>query len=200
MLVSAFLALALPAFVTAQQSPGKGGLKINYPDSQNWWINGVANTLAWSGDTPKPDTTGTFVAWLSNPDVNLLSGVQALTAQTPTYQTSLAISALEQKPGAGYVIQFSNALNQTDVWAKSEPFEIKAKGSNYPPGAASAGGAPAATVAVPSGSGASGAGAASGTQSGAAAASSSAKSAGTRAVAPAAAVAAVVGAAAYIMA
>ncbi|WOO85025.1 uncharacterized protein LOC62_06G008530 [Vanrija pseudolonga] len=202
MLVSAFLALALPAFVAAQQSPGKGGLKITYPNSDNWWINGNTNTLAWGGDTPSPDTTGTFVAWLSNPDVNLLSGVQALSAQTPTYQTSLAIAALNQKPGTGYVLQFSNPLNQTDVWATSQPFEIKAANSPYPPGAASAG-APQVT-ATASGSAVAGASGAAGnaSHSGASAAPSAStkpSSAGILAVAPVA-VAAVAGAAAYIVA
>lgn len=214
-------------------------------------INGNTNTLAWAGDTPSPDTTGTFVAWLSNPDVNLLSGVQALSAQSrsrqraalaltpssylpdvaghccvssrsaalrvhrshstgltrspalatfsssPTPSTRLVSSGVDAEPSR----PATPADTASDVWATSQPFEIKAANSPYPPGAASAG-APQVT-ATASGSAVAGASGAAGnaSHSGASAAPSAStkpSSAGILAVAPVA-VAAVAGAAAYIV-
>jgi hypothetical protein len=37
-----------------------------------------------------------------------------------------------QPAATGYTIQFANILNGTDIYAESEPFEIKALGSSYP--------------------------------------------------------------------
>ncbi|KAG8720031.1 hypothetical protein FRC08_001324 [Ceratobasidium sp. 394] len=50
------------------------------------------------------------------------------------YDCSKTIIPGEQlKPGTGYSMLFANPFNNTDVFATSQPFEVKAVGSTYPP-------------------------------------------------------------------
>ncbi|KAG6853192.1 hypothetical protein C0991_006223, partial [Blastosporella zonata] len=54
--------------------------------------------------------------------------------------------------GTGYTILFANTLNQTEIWATSEPFEIKALGSAYPTTTPGIGSSTAAGASATSGS------------------------------------------------
>ncbi|KAF8666657.1 hypothetical protein RHS04_09388 [Rhizoctonia solani] len=113
------------SLVTAQQ------LTITEPSSDRWWIAQSINTLRWNCEQT------TYTNWtvlITNPDVTVLSGPLALIAIQWNYDCSKTITPGEQlKPATGYVMQFANPLNSTDVWATSQPFEVKAVGSAYPP-------------------------------------------------------------------
>ncbi|KAH7341740.1 hypothetical protein B0J17DRAFT_270697 [Rhizoctonia solani] len=113
------------ALVSAQQ------LTITEPSSDRWWVAQSINTLRWNCEQT------TYTNWtvlITNPDVTILSGPLALIAIQWNYDCSKTITPGEQlKPATGYVMQFANALNSTDVWATSQPFEVKALGSTYPP-------------------------------------------------------------------
>ncbi|KAJ3996672.1 hypothetical protein F5050DRAFT_1807559 [Lentinula boryana] len=59
----------------------------------------------------------------------------AIIAQQPNYVCSLLVTKdqIGALPvGTGYVVQLANPLNNTDVFAQSSPYEIKAAGSAYP--------------------------------------------------------------------
>ncbi|CAE6382015.1 unnamed protein product [Rhizoctonia solani] len=122
--VFSFVALWV-AIVSAQQ------LTITEPSSDRWWVAQSINTLRWNCEQT------TYTNWtvlITNPDVTILSGPLALIAIQWNYDCSKTITPGEQlKPATGYVMQFANALNSTDVWASSQPFEVKAVGSTYPP-------------------------------------------------------------------
>ncbi|CAE6416368.1 unnamed protein product [Rhizoctonia solani] len=113
------------ALASAQQ------LTITEPSSDRWWVAQSINTLRWNCEQT------TYTNWtvlITNPDVTILSGPLALIAIQWNYDCSKTITPGEQlKPATGYVMQFANALNSTDVWATSQPFEVKALGSTYPP-------------------------------------------------------------------
>ncbi|CAE6410024.1 unnamed protein product [Rhizoctonia solani] len=113
------------SMVAAQQ------LTITEPSSDRWWVAQSINTLRWNCEQT------TYTNWtvlITNSDVNVLSGPLALIAIQWNYDCSKSMTPGEQlKPGTGYVMQFANALNSTDVWASSQPFEVKALGSTYPP-------------------------------------------------------------------
>ncbi|CCO28951.1 dual-specificity kinase [Rhizoctonia solani AG-1 IB] len=106
-------------------------LTINEPSSDRWWVAQSLNTLRWNCEQTA------YTNWtvlITNPDVTILSGPLALIAIQWNYDCSKTIIPGEQlKPATGYVMQFANALNSTDVWASSQPFEVKAVGSTYPP-------------------------------------------------------------------
>jgi len=138
-----------------------GQLTITSPTPSNWWIAAEAGNLAWTCNTT-PGTEQTWTVMLANPSTALLTDTQAIIAEQPNYDCSVLFTP-NFTPGTGYTILFVNPLNSTDVWATSQAFEIKAKGSNYAAttssgaGATGSGSATAGTAAA-SGSATSGAG------------------------------------------
>ncbi|KAG8729230.1 hypothetical protein FRC12_021161 [Ceratobasidium sp. 428] len=129
---------AVFAIVALWVSLAQAQLTISEPSKDRWWVAQSQNTLRWSCNT-SPYTNWTVL--ITNPDATILSGPLALIAihrvqfsDRYNYDCSKTIIPGEQlKPGTGYVMTFANALNNTDVWAASEPFEVKAVGSTYPP-------------------------------------------------------------------
>ncbi|WWC89257.1 uncharacterized protein L201_004178 [Kwoniella dendrophila CBS 6074] len=102
-------------------------LTVTEPRTDHWWVAQSLNTLAWDGSTPDQ-----FSVFLSNSDTNVLTSLLALTSVTYAYDRSKTINPGGITPSGGYTILLTNPLNSSDVYAKSETFEIKAVGSNYP--------------------------------------------------------------------
>ncbi|WWC62027.1 uncharacterized protein I303_104614 [Kwoniella dejecticola CBS 10117] len=125
-------------------------LKVTQPTADHWWVAQSLNTLAWDGSSPDQ-----FSVFLSNSDTNVLTSLLALTSVTYAYETSKTINPGGITPATGYTILLTNPLNSSDVYAKSETFEIKAVGSAYPPQGSPSAGASASPV-VSGSSGASG--------------------------------------------
>ncbi|KIK76522.1 hypothetical protein PAXRUDRAFT_835341 [Paxillus rubicundulus Ve08.2h10] len=126
----------------ALASAASAQLTITNPSADSWWVAQSANTLAWTCNT-SPYQTYTVVLTNSNPSI--LSGPLAIIAIQQNYDCSETITQQQsaQPAATGYVIQLTNPLNNTEVYAASEPFEIKALGSAYP---ASSSAAASATV------------------------------------------------------
>ncbi|KAJ9098227.1 hypothetical protein QFC21_004556 [Naganishia friedmannii] len=101
-------------------------LSIVSPSSEIFWVGNSSNTLRWLGSDPKQ-----FTIFLSNPDVNLLTSKLALTAVTDAFNTALTITPI-QRAGDNYVIELTDILNSSNVYATSQPFSIKQQGTLYP--------------------------------------------------------------------
>ncbi|KAF8606666.1 hypothetical protein BDV93DRAFT_520939 [Ceratobasidium sp. AG-I] len=124
--IKSFVAVAALCASLAQAQ-----LTISEPSSERWWVAQSQNTLRWSCNT-SPYTNWTVL--ITNPDVTILSGPLALIANRYNYDCSKTMIPGEQlKTGTGYVMQFANPFNNTDVFATSESFEVKPLGSTYPP-------------------------------------------------------------------
>ncbi|CAK9786125.1 hypothetical protein CC85DRAFT_283769 [Cutaneotrichosporon oleaginosum] len=132
-----FGALAL----LANAASALAAIQVIQPSKDLWWVNNGQNTLAWTGSAPPND----FVVMLSNPDTKLLTADNAIGAIAQTYMYSLTVLPVKWNAGTGYTIKLVNPLNGTDVYAVSEPFEIKPEGSTYATGVTSAAGTLAAT-------------------------------------------------------
>ncbi|CCM00449.1 uncharacterized protein FIBRA_02481 [Fibroporia radiculosa] len=120
--------LALAALVSGAAAQ----LTIISPGGPNlWWVAQSQNVIVWSCKT-SPYENFTISIANSNPDI--LVEPLAFVAQQPNYDCSEAISQYQvTMPAAdGYTILLSNSLNATDVYATSQPFEIKALGATYP--------------------------------------------------------------------
>ncbi|KZS97058.1 hypothetical protein SISNIDRAFT_493303 [Sistotremastrum niveocremeum HHB9708] len=127
-----FLAAAV-ASVNAQSpytatNPLGQGLTITEPSSDIWWVKGSANTVAW---TCHSTTLTNFTLVALNPNTQLLSGPDALIAQLNNFDCSETITPTFDV-GTGYQLALGNPFNETDFYAVSEPFEIRAAGSTYP--------------------------------------------------------------------
>jgi len=153
-----FTRLALTA---ALVSATAAQVKIYSPGAEVWWVAQSTNTLAWTCNDPAAAQNPTFTILLANSDPNILAAPLAILSPEENFNCAQSIGAeqVNLPPGTNYTIQFANILNQTAVFATSEPFEIKALGASYPtstPGAPSATSSaappPSGTSTSPSGS------------------------------------------------
>ncbi|KAH7882486.1 hypothetical protein F5I97DRAFT_1987791 [Phlebopus sp. FC_14] len=106
-------------------------LTITNPSSSNWWVASSQNTLAWTCDSSPYDN---FTVLLTNSNPSILNAPLAIISVEYNYDCSKTITQQQaaQPAATGYTIQLANTLNGTDVYAQSEPFEIKPLGSAYP--------------------------------------------------------------------
>jgi len=137
-------------------------LKILNPGGPNlWWVEKSVNTLAWTcNDSPY----ASYTVYVANSDPKILPDHIAILANEPNFDCSKTITVEQQNlaAGTGYTVQLANILNGSDIYATSDPFEIKPLGSTYP----------TSSVVVPSATGSGGA-SATNTSSGASATKSS---------------------------
>lgn len=178
-------ALALAAFVTSAAAQ----LTILSPGGPDlWWVAQSQNTVIWTCDT---SPYSTFTVLIDNSDPKILTSELAIIAQQENFDCSETISQYQvtMPAASGYTLIFANPLNNTDVYAQTQPFEIKALGATYPAASATPTGGSSATVSGSSSAAASGASASS------TAATSSKKNAAGRVAAPVVALAALAAAA-----
>jgi len=138
--LSATLA-ALAGFATAQNPPAgfsSGGLSVTSPSSDIWWVAQSQNQISWTCQT---STFQTFTVLVGNTDPKVLTQPEAVIAIENNFDCSKLITQdqASQAVGTGYFVVLANPLNNTDVYATSELFEIKALGSAYPSTTAAAG-------------------------------------------------------------
>jgi len=129
----AFASTALLGVVSAQ-------LSVTSPNANVWWVAGTSNTLAWTCNS-SPYQTYTILLANSNPTI--LSSPLAIIAVENNYDCSKTVTPQQssQSAGTGYTVQLANPLNSTDVYASSEPFEIRAANSAFPSTSSGAGSA-----------------------------------------------------------
>lgn len=111
-------------------------LTITNPSSDSWWVAQSSNTLVWTCDT---STYTNFTVLLANSNPSILVQPIAIIAIEQNYDCSKTITQQQssQTPSTGYTVLFANPLNNSDVFATSQSFEIKALGSSYPATSAS---------------------------------------------------------------
>ncbi|KAJ2912831.1 hypothetical protein MD484_g7584, partial [Candolleomyces efflorescens] len=140
--------LAAASLVAAQ-------FKVTTPSSSNWWVARSTNILEWT--CRESGAPAQFTVLIGNSDPTILVQPLAIIAQQNNFDCSIIITQdqANQAAGQGYQVYLANPLNNTDVYAVSEPFEIKPLGSLYPSqqaaAASSAAAAASASAATTSG-------------------------------------------------
>jgi len=138
-----------------------GDLTVVVPGGPDlWWVDKSQNNIVWTcQDSPYSN----FTILVANQNTQVLSSPIAIVAIENNFDCSKIITPdqANQPPGTGYIIQLANILNETDVYAQSQPFEIKALGAAYPASSAtptasgtstgSAAGGSASSTGTPSG-------------------------------------------------
>jgi len=123
----AFFATVAALFVAAVAD-----LSIVSPGGPDlWWIANSENNIVWTCDA-SPYTN--FTILITNQNLSVFAGPIAIVAIENNYDCSRTITQdqANQPAGTGYIIQLASPFNETDVYAQSQPFEIKALGSAYP--------------------------------------------------------------------
>jgi hypothetical protein len=132
----AFAVTTAATLFGAVSAAGTGNLTIISPGGSNlWWVANSQNNIVW---TCQESPYGTFTVLVANSDPKILAAPIAIIAIENNYDCSKEITQdqANQAAGTGYTIQLANPLNNTDVYAESQPFEIKPLGSTYPPASA----------------------------------------------------------------
>jgi len=116
-------------------------LKVIRPASDIWWVAKSLNEIAW---TCHDTTIENFTVLINNKDPKILTAPIAVIAIQQNFQCSITITQdqANQPVGTGWTVVLANPLNNTDVYARSEEFEIKPLGSLYPSQVSSSAGAP----------------------------------------------------------
>ncbi|KAF9788568.1 hypothetical protein BJ322DRAFT_1049699 [Thelephora terrestris] len=108
------------------------GLQITAPGGPNlWWVAKSDNNLVWDCTDKTYDSFNVVIA---NPNTAVLTAPLTILATLPNYVCSkLLPAAMLTVPAAtGYTIMLTDILNTTNIYATSQPFEIKPLGSSYP--------------------------------------------------------------------
>jgi len=123
-LVAAVAAVLCTSLAAAQ-------LTVTNPSASIWWVAQSQNVLAWTCNT-SPQTE--FTVLITNQDKTKYPSPLAFIAIQQNFQCSIVITQdqANQPAGQGWQILFANPLNNTDVYATSDVFEIKPLGSAYP--------------------------------------------------------------------
>jgi len=106
-------------------------LEVTSPSSSIWWVAKSQNVLSW---TCQNVTFPQFTVLVNNSNPAILVSPLAIIAQQDNFDCSIIITQdqSDQPAGTGWTILLANPLNETDVYATSQPFEIKPLGSLYP--------------------------------------------------------------------
>jgi len=142
------LALALAATATLF-TVASAQLQILSPGGSNeWWIANSTNLLTWNCNQNTDPNQQNFTVLVNNPTNPDLPSAFAIISIEENFVCDLLVTASQMgalPAGTGYVVQFANPLNNTDVYAQSSSFEIKPFGSTYPSTTASESSSPTST-------------------------------------------------------
>jgi len=117
--------------IAALAASAQAALTITQPSASNWWIADSVNNIAWTCGNGNP---AAYTVVVTNPDVKLLTGPLAVVGVLNDYICSYSYTpGSELRVGTGYTLSLTDILNSTHIYATSDPFEIKPKGSTYPP-------------------------------------------------------------------
>ncbi|KAK2465107.1 hypothetical protein APHAL10511_002915 [Amanita phalloides] len=124
-------AAALSALIASVASQSTNTFQIFQPSSTWWWVAKSQNVMSWDC---KNSPVQQFTVFITNSNPAILTGPLALIAQQKNADCSLLIdkTQINQGPGTGYQIQFSDIINSSKIYATSDNFEIKPLGATYP--------------------------------------------------------------------
>ncbi|KAI0305333.1 hypothetical protein B0F90DRAFT_1703575 [Multifurca ochricompacta] len=125
------------AFISTLVGSAFADFQILSPGGPNlWWVAQSQNTLVWACHDNPPATT--YQLLLNNTNPTILAAPQAIVANIANADCSHTITTQQAALTAagGYTVILASALDQTKVYAVSQPFEVKALGAAYPPASA----------------------------------------------------------------
>jgi len=124
--------LLLASFAAAQNG---SDFQIFTPSAKrnNWWVAKSQNQMSWDCNSPQAmaDGNGVFTVLINKPSFAAPLAIIAEEQNADCIKTITQEQA-DQEPGDGYTLLFADPLNNTHVFATSDPFTIEPLGSLYP--------------------------------------------------------------------
>jgi len=120
-------------------------ITINTPSASQYWVQDASNLIVWVYNQGDPSTVDIVV---TNSDNQTLNGAFSIARGVPVSQETLTVTNVTLRVGTGYTVSFVDTTNETQVFAQSSTFEVKAAGTSPAPTTA-----PSSTSVQASGSG-----------------------------------------------
>jgi len=127
-----FSKLSVFATVATLAAMANAQLQVISPGGPNlWWVAKSSNTLSWNCQQSQVQN---FTIVLTNSNVTILNGALPIIAIENNFDCSKTITQQQADLpiATGYKVQLANPLNNTQVYAESDFFEIKPLGSAFP--------------------------------------------------------------------
>jgi len=107
---------------------------ITSPSAAVWWVAKSENTLSWNCHDPSISSHTTFTVLVTNQNATILDAPLAFISPQANADCSKVVgqNQLSAPAAPGYTILFADPLNETNIFATSDVFEIKPLGVTYP--------------------------------------------------------------------
>ncbi|KAF8590007.1 hypothetical protein K439DRAFT_1628225 [Ramaria rubella] len=119
------------------------------PSPNVFWVQNTSNTITWEftqGD-PNPITIT-----ITNPNSTFLNGAFTIADGVDLSNKTFTVTNVTLNVHPGYVVNFVNGSNITQIFASSQPFEVMAAGTPPASQPTASGSSPSATSTSPAGS------------------------------------------------
>ncbi|EJF60202.1 hypothetical protein BD309DRAFT_1046369 [Dichomitus squalens] len=134
------VALALPIAVA-------NAINILGPSETDFWVQNQTNVITWQFNQGDPSPIDIVVINSNNATLN---GAFSIAQFVNISQQTVTVTNVTLRPGDGYLVQFVNTTNHTDVFANSSTFTVKPPGSQPGPTAALSSSAASSSATSPS--------------------------------------------------
>ncbi|KIO26366.1 hypothetical protein M407DRAFT_243741 [Tulasnella calospora MUT 4182] len=120
-----FFAKALTIFGLAASSL-VSAITISGPSSEKYWVFGTSNQINWGFSQGDPTSVSVTI---TNQNSDVLNGKFSISEFVTVSDEAYTVTNVTLRPGSGYVVNFINPKNETDIYASSTPFEVKPAGT-----------------------------------------------------------------------
>jgi len=149
-------------------------ISITSPNSNDYWVQATSNVINWSFSSGDPNPVDITI---TNSNSSFLNGAFSIARNLDASNGTFTVTNVTLRVAQGYVVNFVNGTNSSQIFASSQQFEVKkpgtAKSGNGNATATASGSSASSTSPNASGSGSSGSGSPTASSSRGAAANSS---------------------------
>ncbi|KAG9040543.1 hypothetical protein FS837_000495, partial [Tulasnella sp. UAMH 9824] len=121
-----FFAKALTLFGLLAVTSIVSAITITGPSSEKYWVFGTSNQITWTYTQGDPTTVSVNIVNQSN---EVLNGNFSIGEFVTIADESVTVTDVTLRPGSGYVVNFINPKNNSEIYASSAPFEVKPAGT-----------------------------------------------------------------------
>jgi len=101
-------------------------ISITSPSSDAFWVQGTSNVINWSFSSGDPNPVDITV---TNSNSSLLNGAFSIARNLDASNGSFTVTNVTLRVAQGYVVNFVNGTNNTQIFASSGQFEVKKPGT-----------------------------------------------------------------------
>ncbi|KAH8117357.1 hypothetical protein DFH11DRAFT_1724388 [Phellopilus nigrolimitatus] len=101
-------------------------ITINNPSPSGFWVQNTSNTISWSFSSSDPNPVDITV---TNTNSSFLNGVFSIAQFVDLSNGSFTVTNVTLVVASGYVVNFVNTTNASQIFASSQAFDVKPSGT-----------------------------------------------------------------------